>query len=251
MHTKVRSDRASLAFAVPQPEHVLLDANHRSATITVPPRQAVLYSTWRRNSANEASATCRASRRRRASRARGGLRSPASRTAGQVRGGLVQGVAALAGDPPLSLPQRHRRAGPPVRRLPGAPVRAPAPGHGAGQAADLPQRPAQVPGIGDLLPRGQDGEGLDAQVDADDGIRAAAAGRLMSCPAVNAANQRPRSNRTDTASTRAEPAATRSARRVPGSCSFTRPTRGSTACRASHRNAPVVNRTDGGPSAWI
>ena len=70
-------------------------------------------------------------------------------------------------------------------------------------------------------------------------------GGTTSCSTVNAANQRPRSNRTDTASTRAAPAATRSARRVPGSCSFTRPTRGSTACRASQRNAPVVNRIDG------
>ena len=67
----------------------------------------------------------------------------------------------------------------------------------------------------------------------------------MSCSTVNAANQRPRSNRTDTPSTRAVPAATRSARRAPGSWSFTRPIRGSTACRASQRNAPVVNRIDG------
>ena len=40
-------------------------------------------------------------------------------------------------------------------------------------------------------------------------------------------------------------AATRPVSRVPGSWSFTRPTRGSTACRASQRNAPVVNRIDG------
>ena len=67
----------------------------------------------------------------------------------------------------------------------------------------------------------------------------------MCCSTVNAANQRPRPNRTDTPSTRPVPAVTRSASRVPGSCSLTRPIRGSTACRAAQRTAPVVNRIDG------
>jgi hypothetical protein len=42
--------------------------------------------------------------------------------AGQAGGGLVQRIAALAGDPALSFPQRCRRALPPVRRdLPALP----------------------------------------------------------------------------------------------------------------------------------
>src|SRR5664280_1012869 len=56
----VRTDRSSLAFTAPHPEQVLLEQNHRSTTTVRPPFQAVLYSNWRRNSPNEASATCRA-----------------------------------------------------------------------------------------------------------------------------------------------------------------------------------------------
>ena len=90
-----------MAFTAPQPEHVLLDANHRSATITVPPRQAVLYSTCRRNSANEASATWRASRRLREHP--GDVQvfdHQRPEPAGQAGGGLMQRVAALVGDRP-------------------------------------------------------------------------------------------------------------------------------------------------------
>lgn len=124
--------------------------------------------------------------------------------AGQVSGGLMQRVAALVSDPPLSLPQRHRRAVPPVRRLlPGPPIRPSPPRHSAGQAANLPQRPAQVPGIGDLLPRRQDGRVLIPRSAPTTAQGAAGGGRDTSCPAVNAANQRPRSNLTDTPITRA------------------------------------------------
>src|ERR1035437_2376766 len=59
----VRSDRASLAFTAPQPEHILLDGNHRLARTTRPPFHVVLYSSCRRISPNEASPTCLASRR--------------------------------------------------------------------------------------------------------------------------------------------------------------------------------------------
>ena len=45
---------------MPQPEHVLLLANHRSATITTPPRSAALYSSCRRHSWNPISAMDRA-----------------------------------------------------------------------------------------------------------------------------------------------------------------------------------------------
>ena len=71
------------------------------------------------------------------------------------------------------------------------------------------------------------------------------AGRLISVSTANDACQRPRSNRTVTDRTRAAPAATRSERRRPSSWSFTRPILGSTACRASQRNTPVVNRMEG------
>src|SRR5664280_2106082 len=60
MQTCERSERASLAFTAPHPEQVLLEQNHRSTTTVRPPFQAVLYSNWRRNSPNEAAATCRA-----------------------------------------------------------------------------------------------------------------------------------------------------------------------------------------------
>ena len=61
MDAYVRSGRASLAFAAPHPERVLLDGNHRSTTTVRPPLHPVLYPSCWRILPNEASATCRAS----------------------------------------------------------------------------------------------------------------------------------------------------------------------------------------------
>src|SRR3979490_948631 len=58
---KIRSARLSLGFTVPQPEHVLLEGNHRSATASCPLFHPVLSSSWRLISPKEASAMCRAS----------------------------------------------------------------------------------------------------------------------------------------------------------------------------------------------
>jgi len=51
----VRSDRDSLGFTAPQPEHVLELGNQRSAITSRPPCHAVLYVNCRRNSPNPAS----------------------------------------------------------------------------------------------------------------------------------------------------------------------------------------------------
>lgn len=59
----VRIRKGSLAFTAPHAEHVLELGNHRPATSSRPPFQALLYFSWRRISPNPASATRRASLR--------------------------------------------------------------------------------------------------------------------------------------------------------------------------------------------
>ena len=53
----VRSLRESLAFTLPQPEHVLLLRYQRSTTCSRAPVRTVLHSSWRRNSPKAASLT--------------------------------------------------------------------------------------------------------------------------------------------------------------------------------------------------
>jgi hypothetical protein len=53
----VRTERGSLAFTAPHPEHVLLLGYQRSMTCKVVPVRTHLYSSSRRNSPNEASST--------------------------------------------------------------------------------------------------------------------------------------------------------------------------------------------------
>jgi hypothetical protein len=90
---------------------------------------------------------------------------------------LVQAVPALVGDAALRLAERGGRPTPPVRRpAPGTPVRPLPARYRAGQAPQLPQRAGQVPGVGDLLAGRQHGQRLDAEVDADDGVRKARRG---------------------------------------------------------------------------
>ena len=236
-----------MAFTAPQPEHDLLEANHRSATTTAPPRQAVLYWICRRNSANEASATWRARRRLRIIPAtfRSSITSVPNRPVRLVVA-LCSASRRWSATRPCAFPsaddaRRHRfddccrvrRSGPRRRDK----VR----DRRRTFRSDLPR----CRGLGISSPVDRTARVLIPKSTPTTAPGAAAGGRDTSCSTVNAANQRPRPNRTDTPSTRPVPAVTRSASRVPGSCSFTRPIRGSTACRASQRNAPVVNRIDG------
>jgi len=73
----------------------------------------------------------------------------------------------------------------------------------------------------------------------------AGAARVSSASTVNATNQRPRSKRTVAERIRARPACTLRTSVLASSCSRSRPSRGSTACCAVQRIAPVVNRTAG------
>ena len=62
-HRYVRSDRDSLAFTVPQPEHVLELGQNRPAVMSWPPFRVVLQASIRRASPKPASEMARASRR--------------------------------------------------------------------------------------------------------------------------------------------------------------------------------------------